>query len=73
MSAITKALIQNEAGKQSGIANLIATVYTAASTKADVRGWEKTPAKWYLAKLNPKKRQKHPKYSLCCFICTRGA
>ncbi len=55
VSAITKALLQNEAGKQNGMANLIATIYTAASTKADVRGWKKSPAKWYLAKLNPKK------------------
>lgn len=51
MSAVAKGLIQNEAAKQGGFANLAATLYAALSTKADLRMWNKMPHHWTVSKV----------------------
>lgn len=50
ISAITKGLIQHQAGKENAMAGLFATIYTAASTKADTRMWQLMPNQWSVAK-----------------------
>lgn len=51
ISAFTKALLQHEAAKKGGaMGNILASVYSIASTKADTRMWELMPRSWKIAK-----------------------
>lgn len=49
-SAVGKALLQNAAAEESPLLNLVATVATAATTKADTRMWSMMPNSWSIAK-----------------------
>ena len=49
-SAIAKGVVQKAAAKQNEYLGFAASLLSAASTKADVRIWDKTPAIWSVAK-----------------------
>lgn len=52
-SAVMKAILQREAAEQFGaIGQLGALVFTAATTHADLRGWQAMPNHWQAARTN---------------------
>lgn len=52
-SAVIKAILQKEAAEQFGaIGQLGAFVFTAATTQADLRGWQAMPNHWQAARMN---------------------
>lgn len=52
-SAVIKAVVQNQAAEQFGaIGQLGALVFTAATTHADLRGWQAMPNHWQAARMD---------------------
>ncbi len=58
ISATTKAIVQHELGRQSTIAAAVASIYTLATTTADVRVWTTLPSDFQIARV-PMPKNKH--------------